>query len=94
MAFGELLGIARNRIMASVSTGIAADLRKTVFDRIQSMSLGFLTSQRAGDLMNRVTADTDRIRHLIQEMCTTAIHQLLILIASATLLFRPIGGWR
>ncbi|WP_339217302.1 ABC transporter ATP-binding protein [Paenibacillus sp. FSL W7-1332] len=92
LAFGELLGIARNRIMASVSTGIAADLRKTVFDRIQSMSLGFLTSQRAGDLMNRVTADTDRIRHLIQEMCTTAIHQLLILIASATLLFS--ADWR
>jgi len=92
LAFGELLGIARNRVMASVSTGIAADLRKTVFDRIQNMSLGFLTSQRAGDLMNRVTADTDRIRHLIQEMCTTAIHQLLILIASATLLFS--ADWR
>ncbi len=92
LAFGELLGIARNRIMASVSTGIAADLRKTVFDRIQNMSLGFLTSQRAGDVMNRVTADTDRIRHLIQEMCTTAIHQLLILIASATLLFS--ADWR
>lgn len=87
LAFGELLGIAKNRIMASVSTGIAADLRKTVFDRIQNMSLGFLTSQRAGDLMNRVTADTDRIRHLIQEMCTTAIYQLIILVASAALLF-------
>lgn len=92
LAFGELLGIAKNRIMASVSTGIAADLRKTVFDRIQNMSLGFLMSQRAGDLMNRVTADTDRIRHLIQEMCTTAIYQLIILVASAALLFT--ADWR
>lgn len=92
LAFGELLGIARSRIMASVSSGIAADLRKTVFDRIQKLSLGFLTSQRAGDIMNRVTADTDRIRHLIQEMCTTAIFQLIILAASAFLLFS--ADWR
>lgn len=92
LACGELLGIARSRIMASVSSGIAADLRKTVFDKIQNLSLGFLTSQRAGDIMNRVTADTDRIRHLIQEMCTTAIFQLIILVASAYLLFS--ADWR
>lgn len=42
--------------------------------------------------MNRVTADTDRIRHLIQEMCTTAIYQLIILVASAALLFT--ADWR
>lgn len=92
LVFGELLAIARSRIMAGVSSAIAADLRKMVFDRLQNMSLGFLTSQRAGDLMNRVTSDTERIHHMIQEMCTTAIYQLIVLIASAVLLFS--ADWR
>lgn len=92
LLFGELLGIAKSRIMAGVSSGIAADLRKMVYDRIQHLSLGFLTSQRAGDMMNRISSDTDRIRQLIQEMCTTAIFQMIMLVSAAFLLFQ--ADWR
>lgn len=88
LVFGELLGIARSRIMAGVSSGIAADLRKMVYDKIQQLSLGFMTSQRSGDIMNRISGDTDRIRHLIQEMCTNAIYQIIMLVSAAYLLFR------
>ncbi|MBD2865392.1 ABC transporter ATP-binding protein [Paenibacillus oceani] len=92
LVFGELLGIAKSRIMAGVSSGIAADLRKMVYDKIQNLSLGFLTSQRAGDMMNRISSDTDRIRHLIQELCTTAIFQLIMLASATYLLFH--ADWR
>ncbi|RAP77324.1 ABC transporter ATP-binding protein [Paenibacillus montanisoli] len=92
LVFGELLAISKSRIMAGVSSGIAADLRKMVFDKTQQLSLGFLTSQRAGDIMNRVTSDTDRIRHLIQELCTTAIFQLIMLVCASYLLFQ--ADWR
>ncbi|RKN85077.1 ABC transporter ATP-binding protein [Paenibacillus ginsengarvi] len=92
LLFGELLGIARARIMAGVSSAIAADLRQMVYDKLQHLSLGFLTSQRAGDMMNRISSDTDRIRQLIQEMCTTAIYQLLVLVSAAYLLFN--ADWR
>src|SRR5699024_2797204 len=66
LIFSELLTVIRGRVMATVSSTIAADLRSMVYEKIQNLSLGFLTSQRAGDLMNRVTSDTNRIRHLIQ----------------------------
>jgi ATP-binding cassette subfamily B protein len=89
---GNALTIIRGRIMAGVSSNIAADLRGMVYARIQRLSLGFLTSQRAGDLMNRITGDTERIRHLIQEIFTTAIFQLLILISVSVLLFTM--DWR
>ncbi|WP_308639806.1 ABC transporter ATP-binding protein [Paenibacillus silvisoli] len=92
LVFGELLNISKGRIMAGVSSGIAADLRKMVFDKTQQLSLGFLTSQRAGDIMNRVTSDTDRIRHLIQELCTTAIFQFIMLVCASYLLFS--ADWR
>lgn len=84
----ELLTVAKGRIMTTVSSNIAADLRKLVFDRIQRLSLGFLTSQRAGDIMNRITSDTDRIRNLIQEICTMAILQLITLVSVSVLLFQ------
>jgi ATP-binding cassette, subfamily B, bacterial len=89
---GELLNVAKGRVMAGVSSEIAADLRKMVYDKIQSLSLGFLTSQRAGDLMNRVTQDTNRIRRLIQEIFTTAIYQMIVLISVTVLLI--LTDWR
>jgi ATP-binding cassette subfamily B protein len=81
------LAIIRGRLMTTVSSNIASDLRHMVFSRIQRLSLGFLTSQRAGDLMNRITSDTDRIRHLVQEIFTTAIYQVIILASVTVLLF-------
>ncbi|CAG7618507.1 putative ABC transporter ATP-binding protein [Paenibacillus solanacearum] len=92
LLFGELLGIARGRIMAGVSSSIAADLRQMVYDKLQQLSLGFLTSQRAGDMMNRISSDTERIRQLIQELCTTAIFQMIVLVSAASLLFH--ADWR
>src|SRR5690606_32587463 len=81
------LAIIRGRLMTVVSSNIASDLRHMVFTRMQRLSLGFLTSQRAGDLMNRITSDTDRIRHLVQEIFTTAIYQVIILSTVSILLF-------
>ncbi|XEC96329.1 ABC transporter ATP-binding protein [Paenibacillus tarimensis] len=92
LAAGELLHVAKGRVMAAVSSTIAADLRKLVYDRIQSLSLGFMTSQRAGDLMNRITSDTERIRNLIQEVFTTAIFQMIMLASVTALLFST--DWR
>ena len=92
LLLGELFNMARNRMMAGISSGIAADLRKMVFDKMQTLSLGFMTSQRAGDLMNRIGRDTDQIRHLLQEMGTTAVFQLVMLVSAGSLLF--MADWR
>lgn len=92
LLLGEGFNMLRNRVMAGISSGIAADLRKMVFDKTQTLSLGFMTSQRAGDLMNRISQDTDQIRFLLQEIFSTAIYQLVMLTAASTLLF--IADWR
>ncbi|KRG16363.1 ABC transporter ATP-binding protein [Lederbergia galactosidilytica] len=92
LVVGELLNVAKGRVMATASSTIAADLRKMVYEKVQNLSLGYLTSQRAGDLMNRVTSDTNRIRRLIQEVFTTAIYQMIMLISVAVLLL--ITDWR
>jgi ATP-binding cassette subfamily B protein len=88
----QVLVIIRGRIMTVVSSSISSDLRHMVFTRMQQLSLGFLTSQRAGDVMNRITRDTERIRHLVQEIFTNAILQVVILVSVTILLFTM--DWR
>ena len=83
----HVLMIFRGRLMTVVSSSISSDLRHMVFTRMQQLSLGFLTSQRAGDVMTRITRDTERIRHLIQEVFTNAILQVIILVSVSVLLF-------
>lgn len=82
-----LISIINSRVMVRVSSRISADLRKTVFDKLQSLSIGFLTSQHAGDIINRITSDTNRIRSAIIDVCSSLVTQILTLIAVSVLLF-------
>ena len=54
------LGWARTYVMAWVSERIAADLRNRTYAHLQGMSLEFFGGKRTGDLISRVSTDTDR----------------------------------
>ena len=43
--------------MAPIRYGVVRDIRKSVYDRILSLSLGYFTEARKGDLMARMTTD-------------------------------------
>lgn len=88
----QLLSIVRRRYMASIGSRISADLREMVYNRIQELSLGFLTSQRAGALMNRITNDTNRIRTLIEDFGSSLLNQALLLLGVGLVLF--VTDWR
>ena len=56
-----LLGWARTYVLAWVSERIAADLRNQTYAHLQRLSLEFFGGKRTGDLMSRISSDTDRI---------------------------------
>jgi ATP-binding cassette subfamily B protein len=56
-----LLGWARTYVLAWVSERISADLRNQAYAHLQRLSLEFFGGKRTGDLMSRLTSDTDRI---------------------------------
>ncbi len=89
---GEIINIIRGRLTSRIGPNISADLRKTVYDRIQELSIGFLTSQRAGDIMNRITHDTNRICNLVQDFLSSLVYQAVVLIGVSTLMFMT--DWR
>lgn len=79
--------ILKNRTMIKLGAGISRDLRKTVFAKIQSLSIGYLDTKKTGDLMNRVTGDTNNIQNFISNQISTGINQVLSLIVVTVILF-------
>ncbi len=56
-----LLSWARTYVIAWVSERIAADLRTRTYEHLQQLSLEYFGGKRTGDLMSRLSNDTDRI---------------------------------
>ena len=79
LARGILMGM-RIRLMNKGGADVSALLRKTVFEKIQALSLGYVTARKVGELMNRVTEDTNAIRDFIQEWLSWGLSQIIMLI--------------
>jgi ATP-binding cassette subfamily B protein len=87
-----LLDIIKNRLMTRVGSGISRDLRKTVFAKIHTLSIGYIDSKKTGDLMNRVNGDTGTVQDFISNNAAFGINQILNFIVLTVLLF--IMNWR
>ena len=100
-----LLAWARTYVMAWVSERISGDLRQQTYNHLLRLSLKFFGGRRTGDLMSRISSDTDRIcTFLSVNLVDFATDVLLIvftaailvtrdpLLAAATLLPIPLGG--
>jgi ATP-binding cassette subfamily B protein len=101
-----LLAWARTYVMAWVSERISGDLREQTYTHLLRLSLEFFGGRRTGDLMSRIGSDTDRIcTFLSVNLVDFSTDVLLIiftavilltrdpLLAAATLLPIPLGGW-
>ena len=52
---------------------IVHDLRRDIFDRLQSMTMSFFHKTRLGRIISRVTSDADVVRLGIQDAIFTSI---------------------
>jgi len=55
------INIFRDRLVASLSGHIAADIRSTVYRAIEFLQLTFFDKKQVGAISSRVTSDTDRV---------------------------------
>lgn len=60
-AFAWLLGWARTYVLAWVSERVSAELRNTIYGHLHHLSLEYFSEKRTGDLIARVSTDTERI---------------------------------
>jgi len=61
-----VINVLKSYFCTLLGARIAKDLRKTLFSKIQSLSLQYINDRRPGELMNRVVNDTGSIREFMQ----------------------------
>lgn len=77
----------RRLIVAKVSKNIIIKMREDVYRKIQELSLSGLNKRSAGELIQRVSSDTEELREFITWLVPNLLQQALTLGAIAAMLF-------
>ncbi len=80
------LGWARTYTLALASEQISADLRNATYTHLQKLSLEFYGGRRTGDLISRISSDTDRICNFLSLHMVDFISDMLMFVFTAILL--------
>lgn len=79
--FSRLLSIGRSRVLLKVSSKMVVDIRGKLFDKVQYMSLGSISEHTAGDLINRITSDTQVVNEFLTYDAPELCQQFILLCA-------------
>jgi ATP-binding cassette, subfamily B, bacterial len=80
------LGWAQGWVLAWVSERISADLRNTTYAHLQKLSLDYFGTKRTGDLVARISSDTDRICSFLSDTLVDFIADVLMIVGTAVVL--------
>lgn len=80
------LSWARTYLLALVSERIGSDLRTTTFNHLMSLSLDYFSAKRTGDLIARVSAETDRINLFLSLHALDFITDVIMVVMTAVIL--------
>jgi ATP-binding cassette subfamily B protein len=82
-----LFGWAQGIVMARVSERIAGDLRSQTYAHLHQLSLEFFGGKRTGDLIARISSDTDRICNFLADNVVDFASDILMFIGISIILF-------
>ena len=86
------LSSVRNWTLVIAGNKVVHRLRGIVFDKIQRLSIARISKRTAGELMNRVSQDTSRIRMFIVNQIPHLLEQLLLFVVVGIAFF--VYDWR
>ncbi|MGN1097356.1 MAG: ABC transporter ATP-binding protein [Clostridia bacterium] len=75
-----LIGAARDVVSTKASNLLVRDLRNDIYNKVQNMPLSYIEEKQAGDLMQRINGDTNRIQQFIQNVAVQAINEICLFI--------------
>lgn len=87
-----VVGVYQRRATAQMGEGIIYDLRRELFDHLQSMSLGFFTNTKTGELMSRLNSDVVGAQQAVSSTFVTLVSNVFAV--AATLLIMVRLEWR
>jgi ATP-binding cassette subfamily B protein len=80
------LGWARKYVLAYASERTAANLRTQTYAQLQRLSLEFFGGKRTGDLMSRVSSDTERINNFLAVNVVDFLNNIVMMLLTAGIL--------
>jgi ATP-binding cassette subfamily B protein len=80
------LSWAKSYCLATVSEWVSADLRNATYEHLQKLSLEFFGGKRTGDLISRVSSDTQRICDFLSINAVDFATDIVMIVITAALL--------
>jgi ATP-binding cassette, subfamily B, multidrug efflux pump len=78
---------AQNMLMQSIGQGVMYDVRRQIFNHLQSQSLSYFDHNPVGRLMSRLTNDVDALNEFIGSTVVTVVGDLVILLGVIGIMF-------
>jgi ATP-binding cassette, subfamily B, bacterial len=85
--FGAVCSYAQKYLTTSVGQWVTHDLRRTLYQHIQRLSLAYHDTKQTGDLISRVTSDIDAIQSFITSGLLGAFVNTLTLLGMVGVMF-------
>ena len=82
-----MLAWAQGAVLAWVSELISADLRNRAFSHLQRLSLQYFGGKRTGDLISRISTETDRLCSFLSDTLIDFITDVLMILGTSIVLF-------
>lgn len=81
------LNWARGWVMLQTSERIAGDLREKTYAHLQQLSLDYFASKRTGELLSRVSSDSDRLCNFLAFNIVDFASDVVMIVMTTTVLF-------
>ena len=82
-----LLIWAHGAILAYVTEKVAADLRNRAFAHLQKLSLEYFGGKRTGDLIARISSDTEHLCSFLSDTLIDFVTDVLMIVSTCVVLF-------
>ena len=83
---GAACSYAYARIMVRVSQRTVAKLRQDLFDKLQSLPIGYFDTHQSGDLMSRFTNDIDTVSELINNSFASIVSNTVTFVGTVIMM--------
>jgi ATP-binding cassette, subfamily B, bacterial MsbA len=87
-----VLAIGHSYLSAFIGQHVVMDLRTDLFRHMQTLSLGFFSRRRTGELISRLMNDVAALQHLLTDAPIDAAKQVVTLVGGVAILF--LMNWR
>lgn len=84
--------MSKKMLSARLGAKMSADLQTMVFDKIQSLSVSYITRTNAGEIMNRATSDASNVREFMDYCFGNMMSNLITMIGAVV--FMALINWK